>query len=1050
VAIRLGAFRLGPRLGSGGTGTVYRAVHEPTGVHAAVKVVRIGPDNRPVRNNLDAEVRAVVALDHPNIVSIYDVGQVDALTAEFSNGTLVAGTPWYAMELADDGSMRQRLRTLDWPDLSKILAQLLDALAHSHARGVLHLDLKPDNVLFSTGRVAPKLSDFGMGVVGPLDPDEDFVRGTPDYMAPEQVRGRWDELGPWTDLYALGCMAWRCATGEAPFTRKTPTEVLEAHVFADLPRFEPRFDVPAGLERWIERLVNKDPDKRFRFAADAARALAEVDARATAPPFPEDWRVAERQAAAEVLAVTGLGLAAVREPPMVGRTRERSALWQVLRRAHDGQAAVVVVRGPAGTGKSRLARWLGTRAHELGLAVVGAGAGNRPPMLVAALRRLFPVEVRSPEAEGELGARLQARGLTATAARDAAALLVHGLDGPPPSGQDWSEAIRELLGAASDRPAVMILDDPKGGAASLEALLALLRSGCPPSVWIVVAGDDELDPAEEPLVAQLGARPEATVVEVGPLSRVASAALSRRLLAFDPAVSAQIAARGGGSPLAQVQLVHDLAQRRALEPGPDGFRLRPGSELAHLLDEDAGWTERLRQLQDDRRCGEILELAAVLGPVVDPSEWSAAADALGLQVPAGLLDELRDRKLIRSATPLSAGDRAPGPRWTFANPHLRDALTAQAEQAGRAHAMHRACGAVVDPSDAERKGLHLWYGGQVHEALPFLRRALDAARFGEVGRYGQLLGLAAEAAKAAGSRDLATPIEESRFHLALAMGRLDDAADAVKHLRGGADDAPSHGVAELATARLAHEQGEDPEPFLARAELFADGEPLLLADILALGTSAAWARGDDAQAAARARRVAELALPERTLELQAIRAMSALREGRMDLAFQLCAALSTAADERAPYSWWSAHASELAGDVALAAGDAARASELYRTARRRFRALGHADEVMAHLGLAASLFALGRQERAADALERVRNRVVLPRQRIRAQTLEAALRALRPSDPMFPRLWRATEDELQRGLARLDPILGAILRWAADQSPRPERAKSLRDAAQNR
>ncbi|MEQ1570968.1 MAG: AAA family ATPase, partial [Myxococcota bacterium] len=695
---------------------MYHAIHEPTGAPAAVKVVRVSPERRPVRNNLAAEVRAVVALDHPHVIQVFDLGKVDSATADASDGRLVAGTPWYAMELADGGSLRQRLPHLDWDELRSVLLDLLDALAHAHARGVLHLDLKPDNVLFGGRRTGAKLGDFGMGLVGPADPDDDFVRGTPHFMAPEQVRGRWEELGPWTDLYALGCLTWRCVTGAAPFAASgSSTQVLKAHLFADPGPFALRLDVPPGVEGWVRRLLNKDPEHRIRFAADASAQLVDLDGAHVDQPVP-DWRVPEHEGAAEVSPLVGLGLAAVRTPPVVGRTREREQLWDALLAAHAGEVRVVTVRGGPGVGKSRLARWLGIRAHELGLGLpLEAGHGLERAAgdgIVGALRATFPSDPRSADAESELGHRLQSRGLDAIAARDTASLLVHGPLAETPGGRPWWEAVGDAIAAvAAERVPIVILDDAHWGDPSLECLLALVHARrLPPSVWVLTVDDVALvdRPTEHELLDAIArASPGHVSIELGPLSELASPALARRMLALTPGVAAEVVRLSAGSPGRQVDLVQDWARRGALVATAEGYGLSDPSVDARVL---GPGLDRLEALVAGRRDGGIaVQVAATLGASFTAEDWQEVTAALGATVPPGLPFELLRARIVR---------RIDGRRdqWAFVDPHLRERV--EGWSAADPRDVHLACATCIDPADAERRGRHLMAAGLPEQAAP--------------------------------------------------------------------------------------------------------------------------------------------------------------------------------------------------------------------------------------------------------------------------------------------------------------------------------------------
>jgi eukaryotic-like serine/threonine-protein kinase len=1051
--LQLGSFLLGAPLGSGGTATVYRAVHVPTGAEAAVKVVRTTPDRRPMRHDLAAEVRAVVALDHPNIIAVYDVGTVEAETAE-THPALVAGTPWYAMELAGEGSLRRRTRTLDWPDLLPILRALLDALAHAHARDVLHLDLKPANVLFGGRGAGAKLSDFGMGLVGRADPDDDFVRGTPHYMAPEQARGRWEELGPWTDLYALGCLAWRCVTGGMPIPDDPPEQVLHAQIHDGPGAFEPRFDVPPPLEGWIRRLLQKDPAGRYRFAADAHRALLEVAELEPGPRLPLDWRVSDRLAAADVLPVTGLGLGAIREPPMVGRTRERERLWGALLDAAAGRVRVVVLRGPIGVGKTRLARWLGVRAHELGASVVLAGGHRRDRLrredgLLGALRSRYRIGAHGRAiAETELGSELQALGLAAPAARAAASLLARGPDAEPGLAETWFELAAELLhAAAAERTPVVLLDDVHWAGASLDCARWILAQGrSPPAVWVLTVDDEALVDrrAEAAVLDAILALPSAEVLPLGPLSEQARATLSRRILPLEPSASAEVVRQGAGSPRLQVDLVHDWAQRGFLEHGPDGFRLRPGQQSPGPPDPAQVTAALERALGGRAGWAASLEVAAILGVDVDMGEWQSACAELGLDGTPALVSSLVEHALVSWV-----GEDVD--RWAFVQPLARAALASRVEREGRAAAIHLACARVVDPRHAERRARHLLAADRPDEALPALLEALASAGVEDVGRASQLLRTVEEVASRGVPADDPrwAAIEDHRVHLLLALGRPDEAREgAVRQRAAAGADPVALFHAERNLSAVAAELGDEAGALAhaSAAERFAGtvGDPLLLLGAWVASGSALRAVGRIEEARAEVEWASLLAVDQhpKLLDLWLEMALVAVAQGRLAVARRSLERLEVTAEALGARST-TAVAALRSGDAWLAAGEAERAMVQYQAARRRFRALGHADEALAQLGLAASLVALGRDDEAEEALDRVRSRTLPARHRLRLALVEVALRAARPADPAWAVHWREARSLLEGHGG--DPGLPGLLQVAIGRAQRPERLRELTD-----
>ncbi len=262
---------LGAELGAGGMGRVVAAEHVATRQPAAVKLVsaRQG-ESSTMRAAFVGEIQAAARLHHPNVVALFDHGSTEG-----------DETPWVAMELARGGTLRDRAIG-DFASMRAALLVILDALAHAHARGVVHRDLKPENVLVDEGRLV--LADFGIAWsrTDPSRPpgerttydDDHSIAGTPAYMAPEQARGDLRAQGPWTDLYALGCMAWELASGSPPFVGPSALSVLAGHLTRELPPLIARFPLPAGLEAWLGMLLAKEPRERFRRAADAATALA--------------------------------------------------------------------------------------------------------------------------------------------------------------------------------------------------------------------------------------------------------------------------------------------------------------------------------------------------------------------------------------------------------------------------------------------------------------------------------------------------------------------------------------------------------------------------------------------------------------------------------------------------------------------------------------------------------------------------------------------------------------------------------------------------------
>jgi Flp pilus assembly protein TadD len=253
-------------LGRGGMGVVYKARQRTLDRPVAIKMLLAGAFADPqelARFRREAESLAV--LRHPNIVQVYDAGEV-------------GGHPFFTMELVEGGSLARHLSaTPQAPDRAATLAAVLaGAVQFAHRSGVVHRDLKPANILL-TKDGTPKITDFGLAMsVG------DGTRytisgariGTPGYMAPEQALGKASALGPAVDIYALGAVLYELLTGRPPFVGETPVET-ERQVIADEPVPPSRLNakVPRDLETICLKCLNKNPVRRYASAQDLADDL---------------------------------------------------------------------------------------------------------------------------------------------------------------------------------------------------------------------------------------------------------------------------------------------------------------------------------------------------------------------------------------------------------------------------------------------------------------------------------------------------------------------------------------------------------------------------------------------------------------------------------------------------------------------------------------------------------------------------------------------------------------------------------------------------------
>jgi Tol biopolymer transport system component len=271
---RLGPYQVQSLIGAGGMGEVYRARDTSLKRDVAIKVLPASFSRDPDRlRRFQLEAEAAAALNHPNILSIFAIGQQD-------------GSPYIVTELLEGETLRERLRhgALKLRDAIDIAIQAAKGLAAAHEKGIAHRDLKPENLfLAKDGRV--KILDFGLAKLmqSPSSSDDPTlslreqtdigrVLGTVGYMSPEQVRGQSADAR--SDIFALGCVLYETLTGKRAFRKPSSIETMHAilnedpQAASDITR-----TIPPALERVVHRCLEKSPDRRFQSASDLAFAL---------------------------------------------------------------------------------------------------------------------------------------------------------------------------------------------------------------------------------------------------------------------------------------------------------------------------------------------------------------------------------------------------------------------------------------------------------------------------------------------------------------------------------------------------------------------------------------------------------------------------------------------------------------------------------------------------------------------------------------------------------------------------------------------------------
>lgn len=263
---QIGDYELREELGRGGMGVVFRARQLSLGRDVAVKMILRGrlASDQDLQRFL-SEASATARLQHPQIVPVYEVGDID-------------GRPFFSMKLIEGSSLADRLADGPLPErqVAQWIAVVARAIAYAHRQGIVHRDLKPSNILFDDNAV-PMISDFGLAKRFGVEHDltrSGMLVGTPSYMSPEQASGRREDVGPASDIYSLGCVLYHALTGRPPLVADSVMELVMLVLEQDPtpPRaLRPRLD--RDLEMIVIRCLQKPPDLRYETADELANDL---------------------------------------------------------------------------------------------------------------------------------------------------------------------------------------------------------------------------------------------------------------------------------------------------------------------------------------------------------------------------------------------------------------------------------------------------------------------------------------------------------------------------------------------------------------------------------------------------------------------------------------------------------------------------------------------------------------------------------------------------------------------------------------------------------
>lgn len=278
--IEIPGYILDDILAEGGMGSIFKARQRDTGQYSAIKILHPGyARHEEFVKRFIQEARAAGRLSHPNIIKVYNVGKTRD------------GRYYFTMELVKGSTLTQLIPTLPRAVAAKMFMEIADALDYAHHRGIIHRDIKPDNILVGEDGEA-KLTDLGIAVLDQREMTQTGPRvlGTPHYMSPEQAAGK--TITAATDIYSLGATFYHVFAGVPLFDASEPEKIMIRHVRErPKPLAEAAPDIPRGIAAIVDKTLEKDPEKRFADAGKLRDALAEAIRRDySGPPAFQDGK----------------------------------------------------------------------------------------------------------------------------------------------------------------------------------------------------------------------------------------------------------------------------------------------------------------------------------------------------------------------------------------------------------------------------------------------------------------------------------------------------------------------------------------------------------------------------------------------------------------------------------------------------------------------------------------------------------------------------------------------------------------------------------------
>lgn len=728
---RFGPYQVLERLGGGGTGVVYRARHTGSGRTVALKTVRT-PDPRNLRS-IRREIHALGRIRHPGIVEVVAQG-VDA------------GLPWYAMPLLEGPMLRSHMEAMwgsaqpsgtaaagDLPRAVSILRRLCDALAFLHGEGLVHRDLKPDNILLRSGD-EPVLVDFGFASVFEGQKGRESIdaagvfEGSFGYMAPEQIAG--DLVDARADLYALGCILYEMLAGR-PVFQGVGWQAVRHHL-GSAPEPPSRWvdGVPPALDELVLRLLAKQPRERVGYAEDVAAVLERVEGK------PAE-------------AKTRAPRVYLYRPELSGRGPLLDELDGLLVEAKLGRGHVVLIGAESGAGKTRLAMEGATAANRRGFRVVTGeclpvdARSNREGAVVDAPLHPFKPLLQAL-ADARRSGAIRAKGAEIDAAAAVLAVYEPSLSAPSaePAALPPQEARRRVIDAmlqavvalAAGDPLLIVLDDLQwADDLTIEALIALTR-GTVAQQRVVVVGTYRTG-EEQDALRRLSQSAGVVDRHLGRLDEAAVASIIGDMLAITsppPALVRYLAEQSSGNPFFIAEYLRTAAGEGLLSRDGQGrWQVKVREEALQQLQRLLPFPSSLRDLLGrwldhlSPEAKRLVEMAAVLGRDFDAE---LLTERVADEAPFfAMLEDLRVRNVIEVT---SHG------RMRFSHDKLRE-IAYEGVPPERRLMLHRSAAERIearmgaDPSQLGALAHHFMMAEIDHKSFEYLERAgMHALRVG--------------------------------------------------------------------------------------------------------------------------------------------------------------------------------------------------------------------------------------------------------------------------------------------------------------------------------